>query len=113
MPETFSEAMFGSLDAGNRDLEYLWALGDWMDWADDSVCEEAVAVCPLWESVSDGLERWRGDSEEAGGFVGCGAAGTRRSEAGRGLGGWGRKSPECYNSAFCLTQSGRKVGDAI
>ena len=90
MSETFSEAMFGSLDAGNRDLEHLWVVGDWLDWDDDSVCEKAVAVCPLWESVSDGLERWRGDSGEAGGFVGFGAAGSRRSETDQDLegGGW-------------------------
>ena len=103
MSETFSEAMFGSLDAGNCDLEYFWAVGDWMDWAGDSVCEEAVAVCPLWESVSDGLERWRGDSEEAGGFVGGGEAGWRRSETDQGLGGWRGKSSDCYLAAVCLT----------
>jgi len=100
MSETFSKAMFGSLDAGNRDLEYLWAVGDWMDWADDSVCEEAVAVCSLWESVPDGLERWWGDSGEAGGFVGCGAAGWRRSETDQGLGLVAGKSSDCYLAAF-------------
>jgi len=90
MSETFSETIFGSLDAWNRDIGYLWVMGNWLDWDDDSVCEETVAVCSLWKSVSDGLGWWRGGGGEAGGFVGFGAAGSRRSEIDEDLegGGW-------------------------